>query len=236
VRGRALVFVCTCDRLSYIYIYSVSIHRMVPVHIWCIYSLSAFFTCESGCAGLRACLRSGLLQEWCWQCLFLCFCLRLSRVVGSLTDRRCWCWSWNLYLRFSIFVLFRVCMSFHTYTCLSIGVRRTAGARLSSCYTPVTPLQVVNVCLRVLSFIYVFVCVQFVSNSCDFSVLFTSSFHSLYFPVTWGKTLWDVSVTRYKVMGSMWGFGTWPWPHLRGSLRVPWQMAGFGEFTCNECI
>jgi len=55
--------------------------------------------------------------------------------VGSLTDRRCWCWGWNLYLCFSIFVLFRVCMSFHRYTFLLIGVRQTAGARLNSCYT-----------------------------------------------------------------------------------------------------
>jgi len=33
VRGRAPVFVCTCDCLSYIYIQSASMHTMVPVHI-----------------------------------------------------------------------------------------------------------------------------------------------------------------------------------------------------------
>jgi len=44
-----------------------------------------------------------------------------------------------LYLRFSIFVPFRVCMSFHIYTFLSICVRRTAGARLNSCYTQELP-------------------------------------------------------------------------------------------------
>jgi len=33
VQGRAPVFVSTCGCLSYIYIQSVSIHTMVPVHI-----------------------------------------------------------------------------------------------------------------------------------------------------------------------------------------------------------
>jgi len=125
---------------------------MVPVHIWYIHSLSAFYLWIGLCGRLRACLRSGLLQVGCWECLFFCFCLRVSRVVGSLTDRRCWCWGWNLYLLFSIFVLVRVCTSFHICTCLSIGVRRTAGARLNSCYTPVTPSRVIHVCLQVFAF------------------------------------------------------------------------------------
>ena len=47
VWGRAPVFVCTCDSLSYwlmyIYIQSLSIHKMVPSHIWYIYSLFAFY-------------------------------------------------------------------------------------------------------------------------------------------------------------------------------------------------
>ena len=83
---------------------------------------------------------AGLYAQWPFTSVMLvmpvfCFCLRVGRDVGSLTDRRCWCCGWNLYLRFSIFVLFRVCMSFHVYTCLSIGVKRTAGARLNLCYT-----------------------------------------------------------------------------------------------------
>ena len=95
---------CLCMYLHvivcHIYIPSVSIHTMVPVHIWYIYSLSAFY----------------------------------------------------LWIGFSIFVLFRVCMSFHIYTCLSIGVRRTEEARLNSCYTQIIPLRVIHVCLRMFAF------------------------------------------------------------------------------------
>jgi len=43
VRGRAPVFVYTCDCLPYIYIQSASMHTMVPVHISYVYSLSAFY-------------------------------------------------------------------------------------------------------------------------------------------------------------------------------------------------
>jgi len=42
--------------------------------------------------------------------------------------------------------------SFHICTCLSIGVRRAAGARLNSCYTQVTPSRIIHVCLRVFAF------------------------------------------------------------------------------------
>jgi len=72
--------------------------------------------------------------------------------VGSLTDQRCWCSDGHLYVRFSIFVLFRVCMSFHIHTCLSIGVRRTAGARLNSCHTQVPLSRVIHMSLRVFAF------------------------------------------------------------------------------------
>ena len=41
-----------------------------------------------------------------------------------------------------------------------------------------------------------------------FSVMYTSSFHSLYFPGTWGKPPRDLSVTKYKDIGSTWGLGT----------------------------
>ena len=39
-------------------------------------------------------------------------------------------------------------MSFHIFTFLLIGVTRTAGARLNSCYTQVIPSRVIHVCLR----------------------------------------------------------------------------------------
>jgi len=161
VRGRALVLVCTCDCLSW-YAHVIVCHT-------CIYSLPLFiqwfqftynistvclhFTCESGCAGGCGPVCTVAFYKYdVGNACFFCFCLRLSRVVGNLTDRRCWCWGWNLYLRFSIFVLFRVCTIFHIYTCLSIGVRQSAGVRLNSCYTHVTPSRVIHVCLRVFVF------------------------------------------------------------------------------------
>jgi len=40
---------------------------------------------------------AGLSAQWPFTSVMLvmpvfCFYLRVSRVVGSLTDRRCWCW------------------------------------------------------------------------------------------------------------------------------------------------
>jgi len=87
-------------------------------------------------------------------------------------------------------------MIFHIHTSLSIGVRWTTGVRLNSCWTHVIPPRVIHACLRVLPFIFVFVRVQFFSTSGTFSVLFTSSFHSLYVRGTWKKNPWDVSVTK----------------------------------------
>jgi len=60
------LYVRTCDCLSYIYLHSASIHTMVSAHVWYIYSLSAFNLWIGLCRRLRACMRSGLLQVWCW--------------------------------------------------------------------------------------------------------------------------------------------------------------------------
>ena len=58
------VWQSTCDCLSYTYIQSAFIHTIVPVHIWYIYSLSAFYLWIGLCGRLWACLCSGVLQVW----------------------------------------------------------------------------------------------------------------------------------------------------------------------------
>jgi len=65
-----------------------------------------------------------------------------------------WCRGWNLFLRFSIFVLFRVCRIFYIYTSLSIGARQIAGVRVNLCYTHVTPLRIIRLCLQVWVFTF----------------------------------------------------------------------------------
>jgi len=56
----------TCDCLSYFNIHSLSL--FIP-RFQCMYDISivcVHFACKLGCAGLRACLRNGLLQVKCW--------------------------------------------------------------------------------------------------------------------------------------------------------------------------
>ena len=112
--GRAPVFVHVI--VCHINVYSLSLFIQWFQFIYDTPTVCLYFICEWG--------REGGCGPVCvvafYKCdvgnaYFCCFCLRLSRVVESLMDRRCWCWGWNLYLRFSIFVLFRVCMSFHIY-------------------------------------------------------------------------------------------------------------------------
>jgi len=101
-----------------------------------------------------------------------------------------------------------------------MGVRRTAGARLNSCYTQVTPSRVIHVCLRVFAchpcirLCPVLFQVLVVSLLC---LLLPSIFPS--FPGTWGKPPWDVSVTKYKDIGFMWGLGCHCTLQGRGLLK-----------------
>jgi len=143
--------------------------------------------------------------------------------VGSLTDRHCWCWGWNLYLRFSIFVLVRVCMSFQICTFLSIGVRRTTGARLNSSYTQVIPSRVIHVCLRVFAFHR---CIRLCTVCFKLSSLLSLLLPSILFVSRYSgenplRSECDQG-QRYRVyVGSRYVTVTPPKAPLRGSLRVP---------------
>jgi len=187
--------------VCHIYIPSVSIHTMVPVHIWYIYSLSAF-DCESGCAGgyRLVCAVAFYICD-VGIAFFFCFCLRLSRVVGSLMDQQCWCWGWNLYLCFSILV-FSVYVWAFIYTHVFQLVSDKPQGLVQIRVTQAAPSRVIHVFASVcLSSMYSFE-FSFVSSSCNLSLLFTSSFHNFLFSGTWGKTPWDVSVPKYKDIGS----------------------------------
>jgi len=69
--------------VCHIYIYSLPLFIQWFQFIHDISTVCLHFTCESGCVGLRACLRSGLLQVWCGIACFpvsVCALVELWRV------------------------------------------------------------------------------------------------------------------------------------------------------------